>query len=87
MSRLFRYYLAVVFMMGEFCWAQIDIYQSPAYSVEEVCARQAQQNADKDYSEAYESCVTKNRDKPIEPGNRNPDENASDKTMEAPSNP
>lgn len=42
--------------------AQVDIYQSDAYSVEEMCAREAQQNADVDYSQAYEQCINKNQD-------------------------
>ncbi|WP_024461079.1 hypothetical protein [Marinimicrobium sp. LS-A18] len=42
--------------------AQVDIYQSDAYSVEEMCAREAQQSADVDYSQAYEQCINKNQD-------------------------
>jgi len=52
--------------------AQIDIYQSDAYSVEEMCAREAEQNTSQEYTHAYESCLKKNRDKPeqkIDPSN------------------
>ncbi len=46
------------------CLAQVDIYQSDAYSVEEMCAREAQQAEATDYSNAYENCIEKNRNKP-----------------------
>ncbi len=39
--------------------AQIDIYQSDAYSAEEVCAREAEQDTTSDYSQAYEQCLEK----------------------------
>lgn len=42
--------------------AQIDIYQSDAYSIEEVCAREAEQASTNDYNEAYETCLTQQRD-------------------------
>lgn len=42
------------------CLAQVDIYQSDAYSVEEMCAREAEQAKAADYSSAYESCIEKN---------------------------
>ncbi|WP_286804838.1 MULTISPECIES: hypothetical protein [unclassified Marinimicrobium] len=42
--------------------AQVDIYQSDAYSVEEMCAREAQQSVETDYSQAYEQCIDKNQD-------------------------
>lgn len=44
--------------------AQIDIYQSDAYSVEEMCAREAAQNNSIDYSSAYENCIKKNQNNP-----------------------
>ena len=47
------------------CFAQIDIFQSDAYSVEEMCAREAQQSTSMDYTEAYESCIRRNGDKPM----------------------
>lgn len=51
--------------LSSLCFAQVDIYQSDAYSVEEMCAREAEQNADQDYSEAYDMCISNNRDKPM----------------------
>ena len=45
--------------------AQIDIYQSDAYSVEEMCARQAEQSDNTDYSNAYENCLQKNQNNPM----------------------
>lgn len=52
--------------------AQVDIYQSDAYSVEEMCAREAEQNATPDYSTAYDQCLEKNRDNPMyRPGSEN----------------
>lgn len=45
--------------------AQVDIYQSDAYSVEEMCAREAEQNAEFDYTEAYDSCLANNRERPM----------------------
>lgn len=47
------------------CFGQIDIYQSDAYSLEEMCAREAEQNTTMDYNSAYESCIAKNRDNPM----------------------
>lgn len=44
--------------------AQIDIYQSDAYSVEEMCAREAAQNNSIDYGSAYENCIKKNQNNP-----------------------
>lgn len=44
--------------------AQVDIYQSDAYSVEEMCAREAEQNDSIDYSSAYENCIKKNQNNP-----------------------
>lgn len=46
------------------CFGQIDIFQSDAYSVEEMCAREAEQDP-VDYAEAYDSCIDKNRDNPM----------------------
>lgn len=45
-------------------YGQIDIFQSDAYSVEEMCAREAEQNP-VDYTEAYDACIDKNRDNPM----------------------
>lgn len=45
--------------------AQVDIYQSDAYSVEEMCAREAAQTEATDYGSAYERCIEKNRSKPM----------------------
>lgn len=56
---------AIVFGVGSVSIAQVDIYQSDAYSVEEMCAREAEQNESADYSEAYDSCIENNRDKPM----------------------
>ncbi len=47
------------------CFGQIDIYQSDAYSLEEMCAREAAQNTTTDYNSAYESCIAKNHDNPM----------------------
>lgn len=44
------------------CVAQVDIYQSDAYSVEEMCAREAEQRDSEDYGSAYENCIENNRD-------------------------
>lgn len=49
---------------GTVCFAQIDIYQSDAYSLEEMCAREAEQTP-VDYTGAYESCIEKNKDNPM----------------------
>lgn len=49
---------------GTVCFAQIDIYQSDAYSLEEMCAREAEQTP-ADYTGAYESCIEKNQDNPM----------------------
>ena len=46
------------------CLGQIDIYQSDAYSVEEMCAREAEQSTSMDYTQAYESCIQKNSSRP-----------------------
>lgn len=46
------------------CFGQIDIFQSDAYSVEEMCAREAEQNPE-DYAGAYETCIDKNRENPM----------------------
>ena len=46
-------------------FAQIDIYQSDAYSVEEMCAREAEQSTEMDYTEAYEYCIQKNSERPM----------------------
>lgn len=46
------------------CFGQIDIYQSDAYSLEEMCAREAEQTP-ADYTGAYESCIEKNQDNPM----------------------
>ena len=51
-------------MASTACFGQIDIFQSDAYSVEEMCAREAEQNP-VDYAEAYDSCIDKNRDNPM----------------------
>ncbi|UZJ42967.1 hypothetical protein OOT55_09920 [Marinimicrobium sp. C6131] len=54
--------------------AQVDIYQSDAYSVEEMCAREAQQSAEGDYSQAYEQCIDKNQDNELyQPQDDQPD--------------
>lgn len=56
------------------CVAQVDIYQSDAYSVEEMCAREAEQSDSEDYGSAYESCIEKNRDNSMyRPDQDNPD--------------
>lgn len=49
---------------GTVCFGQIDIYQSDAYSLEEMCAREAEQTP-ADYTGAYESCIEKNQDNPM----------------------
>lgn len=46
-------------------FAQVDIYQSDAYSVEEMCAREAEQTDTSDYSSAYENCIKKNQKNPM----------------------
>lgn len=53
------------------CFGQIDIYQSDAYSVEEMCAREAEQSTEMNYTEAYESCISKNSEKPMYQVERN----------------
>ena len=65
MKRLFTFVVVLSFMVCTSCFAQIDIYQSDAYSVEEMCAREAEQSTALDYSEAYDACITKNGDNPI----------------------
>lgn len=52
------------------CFGQIDIYQSDAYSLEEMCAREAEQS-ETDYSNAYESCIANNSDNPMYQSDRN----------------
>jgi hypothetical protein len=49
------------------CFGQIDIYQSDAYSVEEMCAREAEQEQDTlmNYPDAYEACIGRNRENPM----------------------
>lgn len=49
------------------CFGQVDIYQSDAYSVEEMCAREAEQeqNESLDYGTAYDACISKNAEKPM----------------------
>ena len=79
---------------GTACFGQIDIYQSDAYSVEEMCAREAEQTP-ADYTGAYDSCIEKNQDKPMyqpdrnggteqssENGSTNSSENSSDNSPE-----
>ncbi len=56
-------------------FAQIDIYQSDAYSLEEMCAREAEQNL-ADYANAYDACIEKNRDNPLYSDAENAEENA-----------
>ena len=58
---IFSFYLATCAL----CFAQIDIYQSDAYSVEEMCARQAEQNTEMDYANAYQLCISENHNKPM----------------------
>lgn len=48
-----------------YAMAQVDIYQSDAYSVEEMCAREAEQHTTSDYDNAYDDCLNKNRDEPM----------------------
>lgn len=66
------------------CFAQIDIYQSDAYSLEEMCAREAEQNL-ADYANAYDSCIEKNRDNPLyaDADAQNSEESAADGTEQA----
>ncbi|WP_027329306.1 hypothetical protein [Marinimicrobium agarilyticum] len=62
-------------------FAQVDIYQSDAYSVEEMCAREAEQNDAADYSSAYENCIKKNQDNPMyhaDAGSTDPHSQGSD---------
>lgn len=59
------------FATGGLCLAQIDIYQSDAYSLEEMCARQAEQETTMDYNDAYESCITDNSDNPMYQADQN----------------
>lgn len=54
----------VALATGTACFGQIDIYQSDAYSLEEMCAREAEQTP-ADYTGAYESCIEKNQDNPM----------------------
>lgn len=71
------FYLCLV--TGGVCLAQIDIYQSDAYSLEEMCARQAEQETTMDYNDAYESCITDNSDNPMyQAGQNNADVHHSD---------
>ncbi len=56
----------LLFLISALATAQVDIYQSDAYSVEEICAREAAQPGTPDYSQAYKHCLAKNRDKPID---------------------
>lgn len=48
-----------------FCVAQVDIYQSDAYSVEEMCARHAEQNTAVEYNKAYNACIEENGGNPM----------------------
>ena len=52
-------------MANTACFAQNDIYQSNAYSVEEMCAQEAKQYSDKDYSGTYETCIDQNQERPL----------------------
>lgn len=54
-----------LFMASASSLAQVDIYQSDAYSVEEMCARQADQSSAANYDAAYEQCIDNNGDKPM----------------------
>lgn len=69
------------------CYGQIDIFQSDAYSVEEMCAREAEQNTN--YTEAYESCISQNSAKPMYQAEHNgvdsqiPDTNSPDDQTDA----
>lgn len=64
MNRLFLQAPALLLVtFGTVALAQVDIYQSDAYSAEEMCAREAEQHDSSDYSRAYEQCLSKNRDK------------------------
>lgn len=51
-------------ILGTVALAQEDIYQNDAYSVEEMCAQEAEQNDSSDYSQAYDECLSKNREDP-----------------------
>ncbi len=53
-----------LFMASTACFGQIDIFQSDAYSVEEMCAREAEQDP-VDYADAYDVCIEKNQDNPM----------------------
>ncbi len=63
MKMLSSYVIGLAFSTCTVCVAQVDIYQSDAYSVEEMCAQEAEQSNAKNYSDAYETCIEKNRDK------------------------
>ncbi len=66
MNRLLSHTLTLLLGIISTCaTAQVDIYQSDAYSVEEMCAREAEQHTTSDYGNAYERCLDKNRDKPM----------------------
>ncbi len=47
------------------CYAQVDIFQSDAYSVEEMCAREAEQETERGYTDYYEYCIEQNRARPM----------------------
>lgn len=63
--------LGLSFATCAVCLAQPDIYQSDAYSVEEMCAREADQATTTDYTDAYETCVEKNRNKSMYQSDQN----------------
>lgn len=54
-------FFGLAFTACTVCFAQVDIYQSDAYSVEEMCAQEAEQSNAEYYSDAYEICIEKNR--------------------------
>lgn len=58
--------------------AQVDIYQSDAYSVEEMCAREAEQATETDYSTAYDQCIEKNQNNAMYRPTEEPSEDASE---------
>ena len=63
MKRLYIFPFFLSHLLASVCAAQVDIYQSSAYSLEEMCAREAEQSSIADYYAAYQSCITQNRDR------------------------
>lgn len=67
--------IGLAFSTCTVCVAQVDIYQSDAYSVEEMCAQEAKQSSAEDYSAAYEICIEKNSDNSLyQPDQNQPDD-------------